>query len=228
MRMACRRWRRRRHTASRCEAAVWEGWEGLFRLACQGCCSGLLAFLLLLILCEAPPAMYARRLAASSAPSAAPNVQAEVAGYADNYPPDAMLFMDFRRHHTGLYDGTASRCAACSVESGNCKSGRVRRTSALRACLPLRLPIQVWLEECIAHSGAYLASMCSHRCHPQAAARQEPARQQRAVGHRGRGAATAAPLLQLDHCSSCGAMPCLPAFRWWKRQLSGAPPSLPA
>nr|WJE87833.1 lycopene epsilon-cyclase [Chlorella sorokiniana] len=36
-------------------------------------------------------------------------IEAEVAGYADNYPPDAMLFMDFRRHHTGLYDGTASR-----------------------------------------------------------------------------------------------------------------------
>ena len=51
----------------------------------------------------------------SSAPSAATNVQAEVEGYADNYPPDAMLFMDFRRHHTGLYDGTASRCVAHSV-----------------------------------------------------------------------------------------------------------------
>ena len=30
-------------------------------------------------------------------------------GYEQVYPKDAMLFMDFRRHHTGLYDGTASR-----------------------------------------------------------------------------------------------------------------------
>lgn len=30
-------------------------------------------------------------------------------GYGGAYPEDAMLFMDFRRHHTGLYDGTASR-----------------------------------------------------------------------------------------------------------------------
>ncbi|KAI7843886.1 hypothetical protein COHA_002431 [Chlorella ohadii] len=36
-------------------------------------------------------------------------IEAEVEGYADNYPADAMLFMDFRRHHTGLYNGTASR-----------------------------------------------------------------------------------------------------------------------
>ncbi|EFN58632.1 hypothetical protein CHLNCDRAFT_19656 [Chlorella variabilis] len=36
-------------------------------------------------------------------------IEAEVEGYGDSYPTDAMLFMDFRRHHTGLYDGTANR-----------------------------------------------------------------------------------------------------------------------
>lgn len=35
-------------------------------------------------------------------------IEAEVEGYAAAYPPDKMLFMDFRRHHTGLYDGTAT------------------------------------------------------------------------------------------------------------------------
>jgi lycopene epsilon-cyclase len=38
-------------------------------------------------------------------------IEAEVEGYGGSYPEDAMLFMDFRRHHTGLYDGTANRCA---------------------------------------------------------------------------------------------------------------------
>lgn len=51
--------------------------------------------------------------------------QAEVEGYADNYPPDAMLFMDFRRHHTGLYDGTASRCGKrMLLLRGTCWVGR--------------------------------------------------------------------------------------------------------
>lgn len=35
-------------------------------------------------------------------------IEADVEGYGGAYPEDAMLFMDFRRHHTGLYDGTAS------------------------------------------------------------------------------------------------------------------------
>ena len=36
-------------------------------------------------------------------------IEAEVEGYGDAFPLDAMLFMDFRRHHTGLYDGTATK-----------------------------------------------------------------------------------------------------------------------
>lgn len=35
-------------------------------------------------------------------------IEAEVEGYEGAYPTDLMLFMDFRRHHTGLFDATAS------------------------------------------------------------------------------------------------------------------------
>ncbi|KAL4457454.1 hypothetical protein ABPG75_012319 [Micractinium tetrahymenae] len=35
-------------------------------------------------------------------------IEAEVEGYGGAYPVDKMLFMDFRRHHSGLYDGTAT------------------------------------------------------------------------------------------------------------------------
>jgi hypothetical protein len=31
-------------------------------------------------------------------------IEAEVEGYGDAYDPQAMLFMDFRRHHTGVWD----------------------------------------------------------------------------------------------------------------------------
>jgi lycopene epsilon-cyclase len=36
-------------------------------------------------------------------------IEAEIEGYTDAYDPNAMLFMDFRRHHSGLYPGTAQR-----------------------------------------------------------------------------------------------------------------------
>lgn len=35
--------------------------------------------------------------------------EAEVQGYGDGYDPQSMLFMDFRRHHSGIWDGTAPR-----------------------------------------------------------------------------------------------------------------------
>ena len=38
-------------------------------------------------------------------------MQAVVEGYSNGYDPDSMLFMDFRRHHTGLWGDTATRCA---------------------------------------------------------------------------------------------------------------------
>eukprot|EP00878_Enallax_costatus_P003937 GHUV01004158.1.p1 GENE.GHUV01004158.1~~GHUV01004158.1.p1 ORF type:complete len:394 (+),score=37.38 GHUV01004158.1:262-1443(+) len=34
-------------------------------------------------------------------------IEAEVEGYSEAYDPDLMLFMDFRRHHSGLWDGAA-------------------------------------------------------------------------------------------------------------------------
>ncbi|KAG2502103.1 hypothetical protein HYH03_000595 [Edaphochlamys debaryana] len=39
-------------------------------------------------------------------------IEAEVEGYGDAYPKDLMLFMDFRRHHTGLHDNSAQRLQA--------------------------------------------------------------------------------------------------------------------
>ena len=36
-------------------------------------------------------------------------IEADVEGYEGAYDPDSMLFMDFRRHHSGLYDNTALR-----------------------------------------------------------------------------------------------------------------------
>ncbi len=45
-------------------------------------------------------------------------IEAEVEGYEESYDPSAMLFMDFRRHHTGLYDNTANRYRAFSVRGG--------------------------------------------------------------------------------------------------------------
>ena len=36
-------------------------------------------------------------------------IEAEVEGYEDNYDAESMLFMDFRRHHTGLWPQTAHK-----------------------------------------------------------------------------------------------------------------------
>lgn len=36
-------------------------------------------------------------------------IEAEVEGYEDNYDAESMLFMDFRRHHTGLWPDTAHK-----------------------------------------------------------------------------------------------------------------------
>ena len=36
-------------------------------------------------------------------------IEAEVEGYGDSYDLNAMLFMDYRRHHSGLYPNTAGR-----------------------------------------------------------------------------------------------------------------------
>lgn len=39
-------------------------------------------------------------------------IEAEVEGYEDNYDAESMLFMDFRRHHTGLWPNTAHKSVA--------------------------------------------------------------------------------------------------------------------
>ncbi|KAI8474141.1 MAG: lycopene cyclase protein-domain-containing protein [Monoraphidium minutum] len=36
-------------------------------------------------------------------------IEAEVEGYGGAYDPEAMLFMDYRRHHTGVWEGSAPR-----------------------------------------------------------------------------------------------------------------------
>ena len=36
-------------------------------------------------------------------------IEVELEGYEEKYDGSTMLFMDFRRHHSGLWDGTAPR-----------------------------------------------------------------------------------------------------------------------
>ena len=45
-------------------------------------------------------------------------MEAEVEGYDSAYDPQAMLFMDNRRHHSGLYPGTASRQRSGEHQNG--------------------------------------------------------------------------------------------------------------
>lgn len=40
-------------------------------------------------------------------------IEAEVEGYAEGYNPELMLFMDFRRHHSGVFPGAAPRLQVC-------------------------------------------------------------------------------------------------------------------
>lgn len=49
------------------------------------------------------------RSAPSVAAQTAYGIEAEIEGYGDAYDSAAMLFMDYRRHHSGLYPGTALR-----------------------------------------------------------------------------------------------------------------------
>lgn len=57
-----------------------------------------------------------------SAPSVAAQtaygIEAEVKGYGDAYDADSMLFMDYRRHHSGLYPGTALRQVSGKHQNG--------------------------------------------------------------------------------------------------------------
>lgn len=42
-------------------------------------------------------------------------IEVEVEGYEAAYDPATMLFMDFRRHHTGVWQSAASRCACAEM-----------------------------------------------------------------------------------------------------------------
>ena len=44
-------------------------------------------------------------------------IEAVVEGYDERYGADSMLFMDYRRHHTGLWSGTAPKYAALDKRS---------------------------------------------------------------------------------------------------------------
>ena len=63
-------------------------------------------------------------------------IEAEVTGYSAALDPTAMTFMDFRRHHTGLWPSTTARCTRWppfSHRSGPSMQPR-------HACLLLRGP----------------------------------------------------------------------------------------
>lgn len=61
--------------------------------------------------------------APSVAAQTAYGIEAEVEGYPDGYPADLMLFMDFRRHHTGVNDGMAHRLKTGVFEHPNSGGG---------------------------------------------------------------------------------------------------------
>ncbi len=46
-------------------------------------------------------------------------IEAEVDGYDAAFDPHAMTFMDFRRHHTGLWPSTAAMCV-CWLQFRTC------------------------------------------------------------------------------------------------------------
>ena len=49
------------------------------------------------------------RKAPTVAAQTAYGIEVELEGYEEKYDGSTMLFMDFRRHHSGLWDGTATR-----------------------------------------------------------------------------------------------------------------------
>ena len=59
--------------------------------------------------------LHYEKAAPAVAAQTAYGIEAEVEGYEDNYDVESMLFMDFRRHHTGLWPDTATRCVPYST-----------------------------------------------------------------------------------------------------------------
>lgn len=50
------------------------------------------------------------RNAPTVAAQTAYGIEVEVEGYEGAYDPSSMLFMDFRRHHSGIWGAAAPRC----------------------------------------------------------------------------------------------------------------------
>ena len=64
-------------------------------------------------------------------------------GYSDVYDGSSMLFMDFRRHHSGVWAGTAPRCRFLCCACGACVYGlrhRVRAIIMIQSTPVLYLP----------------------------------------------------------------------------------------
>ena len=74
-------------------------------------------------------------------------IEAEVEGYGAAFDPHAMTFMDFRRHHTGLWPSTAPKCGQ-GPPAQHCKWHLLSRicrlvgTSTDPNVVPLRTPCQ--------------------------------------------------------------------------------------
>ena len=68
-------------------------------------------------------------------------IEAEVEGYDEAYDPNSMLFMDFRRHHTGLWDGGARRWAVWDGENKRGDAG----FKGTYAIWPSQRPLSSWL-----------------------------------------------------------------------------------
>lgn len=61
--------------------------------------------------------LHYEKAAPAVAAQTAYGIEAEIEGYEDNYDAESMLFMDFRRHHTGLWPDTAPRCFLFCISS---------------------------------------------------------------------------------------------------------------
>lgn len=61
-------------------------------------------------------------------------IEAEVEGYEDSYDEQSMLFMDFRRHHTGVWPNTAPRCVQCATELRHFQARSVSKRDPVDLC----------------------------------------------------------------------------------------------
>ena len=84
-------------------------------------------------------------------------MNAQVEGYAEHYDPNSMLFMDFRRHHSGLWPDTASRCMLGENLSGlACDAAYLCNllcADTLRYFASPEQPLTCWA--CVAQAGTW-------------------------------------------------------------------------